>query len=80
VTSQPHDYQWLGNVWRCLRCDVEIRNRDCPYNETLVERRRTWRPVDPEAGQLAVFLAAVVAIVGLWLLLIAAGLSLRGLG
>jgi hypothetical protein len=35
---------------------------------------------DPEAGQLAVFLAAVVAIVGLWLLLIAAGLSLRGLG
>jgi hypothetical protein len=42
--------------------------------------RRTVPPAkDPEAGQLAVFLAAVVAIVGLWLLLIAAGLSLRGL-
>jgi hypothetical protein len=34
---EPHVYDWLGNDWVCLRCNVQIRNQDCPYNAELAD-------------------------------------------
>lgn len=40
--KEPHQYQWLGNAWRCLHCEVQIRNQDCPHNVALAEASREW--------------------------------------